>query len=543
MPRTTAAQPDPARVAALSRQDDASELAPVNSEQFTGRESYDRNLHGNQPFAFGFDVNMDGYPQIGNGSTSNLMQTVVTTRALLMRLQMAQSQTLHVDATFKLSKTGYSVIVVGVSDSARSFHLIAVFITSQLTAALYAKAMGSLMDEYKRDKGEAPLFYRVMTDADDALRNGLDNAFADRRISPPTYLMCFFHVMMRVRTRTAGLSNEEARAAKDIVYVMHMSASEEEFQVECAAAQRRCNTTKGLSEFWAYFRHQWIISRFGKWQAFRSPRSTANTNNPVEQFNRTIKRDYALRALLPASSLFSKLQLMARTKSTFAQAMASDLQPSAETLRRYRQLDTASLLLTSIPVRSSISFHITKDPKVVCVQQSRAHILGERRRTRRRTNYSTEQSQRMLNFEIHRQPQDGWSVNVSTTTCGCTIANRNGFCVHLVAACAALHRAIYGRTVTERFVDRWVTSGGADVGRPRYVGPLFQCSSSGWFVDCIRQCDCDPHAIEKIRLKFKILNFSWVIIRTKDVANQSTLSHSRSWGQPSATSTSHVVNF
>ena len=47
-----------------------------------------------------------------------------------------------------------------------------------------------------------------------------------------------------------------------------------------------------LVAFGQYFRREWLGERFHRWQCFHSVIGQAKTNNPVEQFNKTFKRDY-----------------------------------------------------------------------------------------------------------------------------------------------------------------------------------------------------------------------------------------------------------
>ncbi|KAF1788323.1 Zinc finger, SWIM-type [Phytophthora cactorum] len=72
------------------------------------------------------------------------------------------------------------------------------------------------------------------------------------------------------------------------------------------------------------------------------------------------------------------------------------------------------------------------------------------------------------------QPMIGWTVNLSTQTCGCRAFYKFGACVHLLASLKHANRKIAGWPGTERrFVDRRVKrskpSTGAQRGRPARV--------------------------------------------------------------------------
>jgi Rps23 Pro-64 3,4-dihydroxylase Tpa1-like proline 4-hydroxylase len=49
-------------------------------------------------------------------------------------------------------------------------------------------------------------------------------------------------------------------------------------------------TDNELSEFVIYFERQWINSKFGNWQLFKTPVGFAMTNSPIESYNNTIKK-------------------------------------------------------------------------------------------------------------------------------------------------------------------------------------------------------------------------------------------------------------
>ncbi|KAF1774588.1 Zinc finger, SWIM-type [Phytophthora cactorum] len=80
------------------------------------------------------------------------------------------------------------------------------------------------------------------------------------------------------------------------------------------------------------------------------------------------------------------------------------------------------------------------------------------------------------------QPMIGWTVNLSTQTCGCRAFYKFGACVHLLASLKHANRKIAGWPGTKRrFVDRRVKrskpSTGAQRGRPARVSQLLAWTS------------------------------------------------------------------
>jgi MULE transposase domain len=178
-------------------------------------------------FVFGYKKNYEGNPDIGNGSDENPFLLGITSKSLLAKLQMCNEHTLHVDATFKLNVYGYPVIVVGVSDRNRTFHVISFFITSQLKAVNYEESLGSLFDLYDSLIGRPLEICRVMSDADDALFNAFDVLTLKRGMTRPTHLMCFFHVAMNVKKHSVKLSKQNRKLVKDFMYQLHFSEDDQ----------------------------------------------------------------------------------------------------------------------------------------------------------------------------------------------------------------------------------------------------------------------------------------------------------------------------
>jgi hypothetical protein len=97
---------------------------------------------------------------------------------------------LHIDATYKLSQVGYLVVVVGVSDRSRQFHLVAVFVVSQETQEQYTELLSSLRRVYELVTGKELCVQFAMGDADLAQWAALQNAFGKTDLLDHSNRMC-----------------------------------------------------------------------------------------------------------------------------------------------------------------------------------------------------------------------------------------------------------------------------------------------------------------------------------------------------------------
>ncbi|ETP31919.1 hypothetical protein F442_19270 [Phytophthora nicotianae P10297] len=194
----------------------------VRDAAFTGRGEHA------QAFMFGWDLDVDGKPVVGNGSDNNPFLVGITSKTLLVRLgRDPGTYILHVDATFKLNQVSYPVLVLGMSDKRRRFHLTAMVIVSQIVEDMYTKAFAALKRVYTAVTGKQLMVYYVMGDAYDAQYNAIGNTVGEGQ--PFVYLMCFFHVMKNVNDRLKSVEDMLANRVRKDIYDLHFAASLQDF--------------------------------------------------------------------------------------------------------------------------------------------------------------------------------------------------------------------------------------------------------------------------------------------------------------------------
>ncbi|KAG3001922.1 hypothetical protein PC119_g16539 [Phytophthora cactorum] len=147
----------------LHRNDDHDEIL-VQIDQL----AYGPQVSDTSPFSFGWERDVRGKPDVDNGSDENPFLVGLTTKRLLLNAARDSGTfVFHMDATFKLNQVAYPVIVCGVSDRYRSFHLVALFITSQRLNGLYVKALSSLLKVFTAVTGQQ-LLVKTFKDQPDA---------------------------------------------------------------------------------------------------------------------------------------------------------------------------------------------------------------------------------------------------------------------------------------------------------------------------------------------------------------------------------------
>ncbi|GMF22780.1 unnamed protein product [Phytophthora fragariaefolia] len=171
--------------------------------------AYSGGDDNNALISFTYGKNSEGDLSVGDGSDSEPFVVGITSRTLLKRLYRDPDWLFfHLDATFKLSQVGYAVLVLGISDRARVFHLVTFIITSQRVESIYTVALLAFQASYAEVTGNQFRLKYVVGDAEDGQLNALEKVF--RYDSDFTFLMCVFHVMKKVHERTKVLQYQHA---------------------------------------------------------------------------------------------------------------------------------------------------------------------------------------------------------------------------------------------------------------------------------------------------------------------------------------------
>ncbi|OWZ16379.1 hypothetical protein PHMEG_0009834 [Phytophthora megakarya] len=157
----------------------------VHANAFTGNEPLSR------AFTFGWEYDHEKKLNIGNGSDTKLFIVGLSTKALVKRMEVPpESFALHMDGAYKTNQCDYPVLVVGLSDCSRRFHLVALFVISQETQPMFEACLPALRRLYQWVTHKLLVVQYAMVDADQAQYNSLSSVFS----SNPKYqfLMCFF---------------------------------------------------------------------------------------------------------------------------------------------------------------------------------------------------------------------------------------------------------------------------------------------------------------------------------------------------------------
>ncbi|KAJ8527456.1 hypothetical protein ON010_g14806 [Phytophthora cinnamomi] len=409
--------------------------AKARSAGFTGQEEE------NEAFTFSWRTDREGKPVVGNGSDANPFVVGISTKKLLRQAHRDPSSfVLHLDATYKLTQAGYPVIVIGISDQARRFHLLAIFIVSQQQEEQYSEVLSLLSRVFASVTGNSLSIKWAMGDADSAQWNALQAVFGGEA-SSLRVLMCYFHVAKKVFEKTRALDSESGAMVLRHLHELHFARDERAYNDQLAEVQEEWGKWPQLSKFAAYFKKVWLNERTWRWQCYHTPSGFATTNNPCETYNAALKRDVTLRRKLKVGMLMDRLLILCRAESVRTLPILTAPAFDDRLVRRANALAQAGLLRECRPDRNSIAYLLgnTADEgtreviNVVALPAPRIYDVHDKR-SREDLPVTAQLGVETARMEHLNMPVTGWEVDIVARTCPCRAFFKGGCCVHLLYA-------------------------------------------------------------------------------------------------------------
>jgi hypothetical protein len=154
-------------------------------------------------------------------------RVIITTRRLLETA--AKAQVLHTDATYKLVWGDFPVLVLGVSDMERKFHLTALCFTSDESGEAYNVFLTTVLHEINSMNGFNKVFTHLMADCSDAITVAFREQQENGLILNRRY--CYYHVKSAIEKAyaeylDAATAVERKQVKKDLrryIEILHHS--------------------------------------------------------------------------------------------------------------------------------------------------------------------------------------------------------------------------------------------------------------------------------------------------------------------------------
>ncbi len=388
--------------------------------------NYDKADTEDKPFFFSHRYDDHGRPVIEKNTAERPLVLGVTTKRLLHNVPVDETSFLfHADCTFKTNSCDFPLLVCGISDASREFHLVAAILISNRTRDTYESAFEALKHIFLKVTQRTLVVKYCVGDAEEAQASTMLQCFTQYSVQPE-YIMCFFHVMQNIRKRTRQLSLTSQKLVKEWMYKMHFTRSEEEFLEVWAAAFKTWKKKKELKDTCTYVKERWVNhARFSKWQTFRTPIGYADTNNPCENFNSIFKNQYTEHMRQKLASCCKSLILVCTTYSLSTRNKPFNTVniPHKNIIKHiYKVIDDQRIHISETQTANTES-SISED--VLFVQSFLPPSDYK---------YPSLYAQALCMAEIYEQPEEGWAVNLATRFCPCMYFMKMGMCAHLFFA-------------------------------------------------------------------------------------------------------------
>lgn len=211
---------------------------------------FKENLDENRPFFFNIEYDQNGMINLGDGSDENHLCICITSKKLLTYLDTTFPGAFYVDATYKLIRNRFPLVVVGRTDMNQKFHLLALCVTSHEQEIDFLRIyMGLVRVADILDIMFDPEY--IVQDACLASYNA-----ACRIFRGVVVLMCYFHVILNCKKNKLDIPSDLASDIfKKQIHRLHMTTSLDHYKKYFNEFSRFCNDT--CPDFLAYFKNSW----------------------------------------------------------------------------------------------------------------------------------------------------------------------------------------------------------------------------------------------------------------------------------------------
>lgn len=156
-------------------------------------------------------------------------------------------------------------------------------------------------------------------------------------------------------------------------------------------------------------------------------------NNPIEQYNKVIKRDYSLRSQLKMGTLFKQLVECCFTESSNERQFRAQPEIPRALKRRVAELQKAKTLYEVFPgMGSGFEQAVARGIKFVVTLRTPRILVPSKKRTEEVIAVSAQLGDNYARMEVEGQSSWGWAVDVSRRVCSCRYWYKFGHCCHLL---------------------------------------------------------------------------------------------------------------
>lgn len=224
-------------------------------------------------------------------------QFAISTTHLLSNLK--HSTFLHADATYKIVWQGFPVLVVGVTDRDRHFHVISLAVTTNEKAEDFEFIFRAIQTAAEIHNGKTFVPDVLICDAAKAIQNGFQEVFGH----DPCIRMCWAHVKSKLQ-KSIGSRCSSSKTGEQILLDVDLLQLACDSTVFDSAAEAFLQKWAKEEKFCDYFDNEWLKQNRNWFEGATEMRSPS-TNNALEAFNRVVKDCGTMRTRFPLGQFLS----------------------------------------------------------------------------------------------------------------------------------------------------------------------------------------------------------------------------------------------
>ena len=209
--------------------------------EYVSKLHYNKKTEFDQLFVFG--------DEIGNGTDENHFHLGFTSLKLLKRIDEFNNRgCYHIDATYKIIKYSYPMIVFGFSDIQRQFYPVCFMFTSHEQQEDYDFFFDSFLRLCEKFKVNFKPKY-IVGDGSKAIANSVRSHFKDS-----LYIMCWFHLRMNVKKKKNLIPADKYATIMKEINELHMSKCEASYKLLLRSTLGKWRKDSSLIAFHDYFK-------------------------------------------------------------------------------------------------------------------------------------------------------------------------------------------------------------------------------------------------------------------------------------------------
>jgi hypothetical protein len=212
-------------------------------EDFVRNHTYHPNYDSNKLFVFGV--------HLGTGTDDDHFYLGFTTLNLLKRIEQS-NRLYHIDATYKIIKYFFPLIIFGFTDRSRKFYVVAYTFVSHEQEIDYNHFFTSLL-KITGDLNIVLDIEYLVQDAWTATSNAACQMFDGLVI-----IMCWFHVMFNVKKHKSLVPDSLFEDIVSDIHDLHYCLNEVVFNSLKRSTLKKWRNNEHLVEFAEYFENQWL---------------------------------------------------------------------------------------------------------------------------------------------------------------------------------------------------------------------------------------------------------------------------------------------